>query len=69
LIFGTLSVPAVSPISSAPGISGFGMDCQPPEAMVRAPYASTSPPSSSARFRGWCLNCWKASNGLRRGSA
>ena len=30
LIFGTLSVPAASPISTAPGISSFGIDCQPP---------------------------------------
>ena len=36
--------------------------------MVRAPAANISPPSSSLRTLGWCLNCWKASKGFRRGS-
>ena len=30
---------------------------------------SSSPPSSSRWTRGWCLNCWKASKGAKRGSA
>ena len=68
LIFATLSVPAASPTSIAPGISIFGSDCQPPAAMVRAPAARISPPSRSLRTLGWCLNCWKASKGFSRGS-
>ncbi len=33
LIFGTFTPPAVSPMSTAPGIASCGIDCQPPAAM------------------------------------
>ena len=52
LIFAKFSVPAASPTSSAPGMSSRGIDCQPPAAMLRAPAARISPPSSSGAIEG-----------------
>ncbi|MCY1384387.1 hypothetical protein D9M69_726350 [compost metagenome] len=68
LIFGTLSSPAVSPISNAPGISTFGSDCQPPVTMARAPADRMLPPSRIGLISGWFFHCWKASHGLYSGS-
>ncbi|MNF08557.1 hypothetical protein D3C80_2090070 [compost metagenome] len=58
----------MSPISSAPGISTFGSDCQPPQAIARAPAERMLPPSSSGFTEGWFFHCWKASHGLYSGS-
>ena len=68
LIFGTLSRPAPSPISNAPGISTFGSDCQPPVTIARAPADRMLPPSSSDATIGWFFHCWNASQGLYSGS-
>ena len=51
--FGTLTKPALSPVTIAPGtLSRSGMERKPPSGIVFAPQPIRSPPSSIRRITG-----------------
>ena len=67
LMRGTLTKPAEQPISTPPGKVSFGIDCQPPSVIARAPYDTRVPPCRCLITSGWCLKRWNSSNGDSHG--